>query len=109
VQTNPFEKLAQSIVDYHNKEVLKLTQPFEQTASFYRNEVRSVNKLTKLPSDNAIVIETVEGSGKGSKFSLIRQEIVQVILTLHCMENLYFNLLLADHLMMLYEILQKKD
>jgi hypothetical protein len=57
-----------------NREPIELNNSRLPT-SFYRNDVRSVNKLTKLPSDNAIVIETVEGSGKGSKFSLIWQEI----------------------------------
>jgi hypothetical protein len=47
---------------------------FEQEASFSGNNISSVNKLTKLSSDNAIIIETIDGSGKGSKFSLIWQE-----------------------------------
>jgi uncharacterized membrane protein len=47
---------------------------FRQEASFFGNNVSSINKLTKLPSNNAIIIETIDGSGKGSKFSLTWQE-----------------------------------
>jgi len=47
---------------------------FKQEASFFGNNVSSINKLTKLPSNNAIIIETIDGSGKGSKFSLTWQE-----------------------------------
>jgi uncharacterized membrane protein len=47
---------------------------FRQEASFFGNNVSSVNRLTKLPSNDAIIIETIDGSGKGSKFSLTWQE-----------------------------------
>ena len=47
---------------------------FKQEASFFGNNVSSINKLTKPPSNNAIIIETIDGSGKGSKFSLTWQE-----------------------------------
>lgn len=47
---------------------------FRQEASFFGNNVSSINRLTKLPSNNAIVIETIDGNGKGSKFSLTWQE-----------------------------------
>jgi uncharacterized membrane protein len=47
---------------------------FKQEASFFGNNVSSINKLTKLPSNNEVIIETVNGSGKGSKFSLVWQE-----------------------------------
>jgi uncharacterized membrane protein len=47
---------------------------FRQEASFFGNNVSSVNRLTKLPSNNAIIIETIDGNGKGSKFSLTWQE-----------------------------------
>jgi uncharacterized membrane protein len=39
---------------------------FRQEASFFGNNVSSINKLTKLPSNNAIIIETIDGSGNGS-------------------------------------------
>jgi uncharacterized membrane protein len=47
---------------------------FKQEASFFGNNISSINKLTKLPSNNEIIIETIDGSGKGSKFSLRWQE-----------------------------------
>ena len=47
---------------------------FRQEASFFGNNVSSVNRLTKLPSNDTIIIETIDGSGKGSKFSLTWQE-----------------------------------
>ncbi len=47
---------------------------FKQEASFFGNNVSSINKLTKPPSNNTIIIETIDGSGKGSKFSLTWQE-----------------------------------
>ena len=47
---------------------------FRQEASFFGNNVSSVNILTKLPSNDTIIIETIDGSGKGSKFSLRWQE-----------------------------------
>ncbi len=47
---------------------------FKQEASFFGNNVSSINKLTKLPSNDTIIIETIDGSGKGSKFSLTWQE-----------------------------------
>jgi Polyketide cyclase / dehydrase and lipid transport len=47
---------------------------FKQEASFFGNNVSSVNKLTKLPSNDTIIIETIDGNGKGSKFSLRWQE-----------------------------------
>ena len=47
---------------------------FKQEASFFGNNVSSINRLTKLPSNNAIIIETIDGNGKGSKFSLTWQE-----------------------------------
>lgn len=50
---------------------------FRQEASFFGNNVSSINKLTKLPSNNEIIIETINGSGKGSKFSLMWQETSQ--------------------------------
>jgi uncharacterized membrane protein len=48
---------------------------FRQEASFFGNNVSSVNRLTKLPSNDTIIIETIDGSGKGSTFSLRWQEI----------------------------------
>jgi uncharacterized membrane protein len=47
---------------------------FKQEASFFGNNVSSINKLTRLPSNDTIIIETIDGSGKGSKFSLTWQE-----------------------------------
>ncbi len=47
---------------------------FRQEASFFGNNVSSINRLTKLPSNDTIIIETIDGSGKGSKFSLRWQE-----------------------------------
>lgn len=47
---------------------------FKQEASFSGNNISSINKLTKLPSNNEIIIETINGSGKGSKFSLMWRE-----------------------------------
>jgi uncharacterized membrane protein len=47
---------------------------FKQEASFFGKNISSINKLTKLPSNNEIIIETIDGSGKGSKFSLRWQE-----------------------------------
>ena len=47
---------------------------FKQEASFFGNNVSSINRLTKLPSNDTIIIETIDGSGKGSKFSLKWQE-----------------------------------
>ena len=47
---------------------------FKQEASFFGNNVSSINRLTKLPSNDTITIETIDGSGKGSKFSLRWQE-----------------------------------
>jgi uncharacterized membrane protein len=47
---------------------------FKQEASFFGNNVSSINKLTKLPSNDTIIIETIDGSGKGSKFGLTWQE-----------------------------------
>jgi uncharacterized membrane protein len=47
---------------------------FKQEASFFGNNVSSINRLTKLPSNDTIIIETIDGSGKGSKFSLRWQE-----------------------------------
>ncbi len=47
---------------------------FRQEASFFGNNVSSINRLTKLPSNDTIIIETIDGSGKGSKFSLTWQE-----------------------------------
>ena len=47
---------------------------FKQEASFFGNNVSSINRLTKLPSNDTIVIETLDGNGKGSKFSLTWQE-----------------------------------
>jgi uncharacterized membrane protein len=47
---------------------------FRQEASFFGNYVCSVNRLTKLPSNDTVIIETIDGSGKGSKFSLRWQE-----------------------------------
>ena len=47
---------------------------FKQEASFFGNNVSSINKLTKLPSNDTIIIETLDGNGKGSKFSLRWQE-----------------------------------
>jgi uncharacterized membrane protein len=47
---------------------------FKQEASFFGNNVSSINRLTKLPSNDTIIIETTDGSGKGSKFSLRWQE-----------------------------------
>ncbi len=47
---------------------------FRQEASFFGNNVSSINKLTKLPSNDTIIIETIDGTGKGSKFSLRWQE-----------------------------------
>jgi uncharacterized membrane protein len=47
---------------------------FRQEASFFGNNVSSINKLTKLPSNDTIIIETIDGNGKGSKFSLTWQE-----------------------------------
>ena len=47
---------------------------FRQEASFFGNNVSSVNRLTKLPSNDTVIIETIDGSGKGSKFSLTWQE-----------------------------------
>jgi len=47
---------------------------FKQDASFFGNNVSSINRLTKLPSNDTIIIETIDGSGKGSKFSLTWQE-----------------------------------
>jgi uncharacterized membrane protein len=47
---------------------------FKQEASFFGNNVSSINKLTKLPSNDTIIIETIDGNGKGSKFSLRWQE-----------------------------------
>jgi uncharacterized membrane protein len=47
---------------------------FRQEASFFGNNVSSVNRLTKLPSNDTIIIETIDGSGNGSKFSLTWQE-----------------------------------
>ena len=47
---------------------------FKQEASFFGNNVNSINKLTRLPSNDTIIIETIDGSGKGSKFSLTWQE-----------------------------------
>ena len=47
---------------------------FKQEASFFGNNVSSINKLTKLASNDTIIIETIDGSGKGSKFSLTWQE-----------------------------------
>ena len=47
---------------------------FKQEASFFGNNVSSINRLTKLPSNDTIIIETIDGSGKGSKFSLTWQE-----------------------------------
>jgi uncharacterized membrane protein len=47
---------------------------FKQEASFFGNKVSSINKLAKLPSNDTIIIETIDGSGKGSKFSLTWQE-----------------------------------
>ena len=47
---------------------------FRQEASFFGNNVSAINRLTKLPSNDTIKIETIDGSGKGSKFSLTWQE-----------------------------------
>ncbi len=47
---------------------------FRQEASFFGNNVSAINRLTKLPSNDTIIIETIDGSGKGSKFSLTWQE-----------------------------------
>jgi uncharacterized membrane protein len=47
---------------------------FKQEASFFGNNVSSINRLTKLPSNDTIIIETIDGNGKGSKFSLTWQE-----------------------------------
>jgi uncharacterized membrane protein len=47
---------------------------FRQEASFFGNNVSSINRLTKLPSNDTIIIETIDGNGKGSKFSLTWQE-----------------------------------
>jgi uncharacterized membrane protein len=47
---------------------------FRQEASFFGNNVSSINRLTKLPSNDTIIIETIDGSGKGSTFSLRWQE-----------------------------------
>jgi uncharacterized membrane protein len=47
---------------------------FRQEASFFGNNISSINKLTKLPSNDTIIIETIDGNGKGSKFSLTWQE-----------------------------------
>ena len=48
---------------------------FKQEASFSSNNISSINKLAKLPSNNEVIIETINGSGKGSNFSLAWQEI----------------------------------
>ncbi|MDQ3836060.1 MAG: hypothetical protein M3270_03900, partial [Thermoproteota archaeon] len=57
---------------------------FKQEASFFGNNVSSINRLTKLPSNDTIIIETVDGNGKGSKFRLrwqeIRPNVTQIIL-----------------------------
>ena len=50
------------------------TITFKQEASFFGNNISSINRLTKLPSNDTIIIETTDGSGKGSKFSLRWQE-----------------------------------
>jgi uncharacterized membrane protein len=47
---------------------------FRQEASFFGNNVSAINRLIKLPSNDTIIIETIDGSGKGSKFSLAWQE-----------------------------------
>jgi uncharacterized membrane protein len=47
---------------------------FRQEASFFGNNVSAINRLIKLPSNDTIIIETIDGSGKGSKFSLTWQE-----------------------------------
>ncbi|HJU33636.1 MAG TPA: SRPBCC family protein [Nitrososphaera sp.] len=47
---------------------------FRQEASFFGNNVSSINRLTKLPSNDTVIIETIDGNGKGSKFSLTWQE-----------------------------------
>jgi uncharacterized membrane protein len=47
---------------------------FKQEASFFGNNVSSINKLIKLPSNNEVIIETINGSGKGSMFALRWQE-----------------------------------
>jgi uncharacterized membrane protein len=47
---------------------------FNQEASFSGNNISSINKLTKPHSSNEVIIETINGTGKGSKFSLAWQE-----------------------------------
>jgi uncharacterized membrane protein len=47
---------------------------FRQEASFFGNNVSAINRLIKIPSNDTIIIETIDGSGKGSKFSLRWQE-----------------------------------
>jgi hypothetical protein len=42
------------------------TIEFEQEGSFHGKKIKSLNRLTKLPLENAIKIETIDGNGKGS-------------------------------------------
>jgi len=42
------------------------TIEFEQEGSFHGKKIKSLNRLTKLPLENAIRIETIDGNGKGS-------------------------------------------
>jgi polyketide cyclase/dehydrase/lipid transport protein len=48
---------------------------FEQEGSFHGKKITSVNRLTRLSSENTIRIEIIDGNGKGSVTNISCQEL----------------------------------
>lgn len=48
---------------------------FEQEGSFHGKKIKSVNRLTRLSSENTIRIEIIDGNGKGSITTIRCEEV----------------------------------
>lgn len=66
---------------------------FHQEGLFHGNQIKSINKLTKLPDQNTIRIEIIEGFGSGSITTIKCQEMRDGITRIELAGNIQYGLL----------------
>ena len=66
---------------------------FEQEGSFHGKKIKSVNRLTKLGSENTIRIEIIDGNGKGSITTIRCEEVSPTNTQIRLEGELHYGLL----------------
>jgi uncharacterized membrane protein len=66
---------------------------FEQEGSFHGKKIKSVNRLTRLGSENTIRIEIIDGNGKGSITTIRCEEVSPTNTQIRLEGELHYGLL----------------